>query len=129
MIMKRASAELSYAPGPGASNSLADFFKYNNSKNYIINNKSEKNKILNIPMTTHHCQWRGANAPLSVASLLKRDTGSGTFVSYKYQLCRYLSVRVFIKPVFRQRATGSGAFTQRRHCFKILLLSLLLLII
>jgi hypothetical protein len=64
--MKRASAELSYAPGPGASNSLADFFKYNNYKNYIINNKIDKSKILNLRMSARttsdvfteirHCQ-------------------------------------------------------------------------
>jgi hypothetical protein len=42
------------------------------------------------------------SVPLPVMSLLKRATSSGAFVSYKYQPRRYLSVRVFIKPIFRQ---------------------------
>jgi hypothetical protein len=37
-----------------------------------------------------------------MTSLLKRITGSGAFVSYKYQLRWYLSVHVFIKLIFRQ---------------------------
>jgi hypothetical protein len=36
---------------------ITDFFKYNNYKNHIINNKSDKSKILNLRMTTRHCQW------------------------------------------------------------------------
>jgi hypothetical protein len=57
----------------------ADFVIYNNYKNHIINNKSDKSKILNLRMAAHHCQWRGANAPLSVAFLCKRVTVSGVF--------------------------------------------------
>jgi hypothetical protein len=62
------------------------FFIYNNYKNYIINNKSDKNKLLNLRMAARHCQWRGANAPLSVASLCKRATISGAlpFVDLKF---------------------------------------------
>jgi hypothetical protein len=30
----------------------SDFFLYNNYKNHIINNKSDKNKILNLRMAT-----------------------------------------------------------------------------
>jgi hypothetical protein len=37
---------------------LTDFLKYNNYKNHIINNKSDKNKILNLRMAARHCQWR-----------------------------------------------------------------------
>jgi hypothetical protein len=33
-----------------------DFFIYNNYNNHIINNKSDKNKILNLRMTARHCQ-------------------------------------------------------------------------
>jgi hypothetical protein len=80
-------------------------------------------------MAARHYQWCGANAPLPMTYLLKHATVSGAFVTYKYQPRRYLYVRVFIKPVFRQtrhwqwraytktsltvarllRATGSGA--------------------
>jgi hypothetical protein len=60
------------------------FFKYNNYKNHIINNKSDKNKILYLRMAACHCQWRGANTPLSVTFLLKRVTANDAFVSYKY---------------------------------------------
>jgi hypothetical protein len=59
---------------------LTDFVIYNNYKNHIINNKSDKSKNFNLRMAARHCQWRGANAPLSVASLLKRATASGVFV-------------------------------------------------
>jgi hypothetical protein len=34
----------------------ADFFKYNNYKNHIINNKSDKRKILNLRMVARHWQ-------------------------------------------------------------------------
>jgi hypothetical protein len=61
------------------------FFKYKNYKTYIINNKNDKDKILNLRMIARHWQRRKANAPISVASLLKRATVSGTFVFYKYQ--------------------------------------------
>jgi hypothetical protein len=60
-------------------NIIRRFFIYNNYKNHIINNKSDKNKILNLQMVARQCQWRGANAPLSVASLCKRVTVSGAF--------------------------------------------------
>jgi hypothetical protein len=32
----------------------AIFFKYNNYKNHIINNKNDKSKILNLRMAAHH---------------------------------------------------------------------------
>jgi hypothetical protein len=59
------------------------FFIYNNYNNHIINNKSDKRKILNLRMAARHWQWHGANTSLSMMSLLKRATGSGAFVSYK----------------------------------------------
>jgi hypothetical protein len=63
---------------------------------------------------TRHCQWRlYRNASLSVASLPKRVTGSGAFVSYKYQPRRYLSMRVFIvikNPFLGKRVTSCDAF-------------------
>jgi hypothetical protein len=55
------------------------FFKYNNYKNHIINNKNDKNKILNLRMAVRHCWWRGVNVLLPVAFLLKRATASGVF--------------------------------------------------
>jgi hypothetical protein len=36
----------------------ADFFKYNNYNNHIINNKSDKSKILNLRIAARHWQWR-----------------------------------------------------------------------
>jgi hypothetical protein len=33
-----------------------DFVIYNNYKNHIINNKSDKNKIVNLRMAARHCQ-------------------------------------------------------------------------
>jgi hypothetical protein len=59
---------------------FSDFIIYNNCKNHIINNKSDKSKILNLRMAARHCQWRGTNVPLSVASLCKRVTVSDIFV-------------------------------------------------
>jgi hypothetical protein len=43
---------------------ICRFLKYNNYKHHIINNKSDKNKILNLRMAVCYCQWRGANVPL-----------------------------------------------------------------
>jgi hypothetical protein len=58
-----------------------DFVIYNIYKSNIINNKSDKNKILNLWMAARHYQWRFCvNAPLSVTSLLKRATASDVFV-------------------------------------------------
>jgi hypothetical protein len=37
-------------------NILPDFFIYNTYKNYIINNKNDKNKFLNLRMAVRHCQ-------------------------------------------------------------------------
>jgi hypothetical protein len=95
--------------------STNNFFKYNNHKYHIINNKSDKSKILNLQMTARHCQWRGANASLLVASLLKRVTDSNAFVSYKYQPRRYLSVCVFIKPDFRQTCHCQWRVSVKNH--------------
>jgi hypothetical protein len=61
----------------------ADFFIYNNYNNHIINNKSDKSKILNLQMIARHCQWRGVSASLSVVFLLKCVIENGAFVSYK----------------------------------------------
>jgi hypothetical protein len=62
---------------------LPDFDIYNNYKNHIINNKSDKSKILNLRMAVRHCQWCGANAPLPMASLCKRATASGVFTEMR----------------------------------------------
>jgi hypothetical protein len=58
---------------------FAKHHKLSHYNNHIINNKSDKSKILNLRMTAHHCQWRRANALLPVTSLCKRATGSGVF--------------------------------------------------
>jgi hypothetical protein len=58
----------------------SDFVIYNNYKNHIIYNKSDKSKNLNLRMAVRHCQWRlCVNVPLSVTFLLKRATASGVF--------------------------------------------------
>jgi hypothetical protein len=35
-----------------------DFLNIIIKKNHIMNNKSDKNKILNLRMAVRHCQWR-----------------------------------------------------------------------
>jgi Tol biopolymer transport system component len=65
------------------------FIIYNNYKNHIINNKSDKNKILNLRMAartasgavqTRNCQWRGAvKTPLAVTRFSKDATDSDAF--------------------------------------------------
>jgi hypothetical protein len=50
---------------------LQIFLIYDNYNNHIINNKSDKNKILNLRISARHWQWRRANTPQSVAFLLK----------------------------------------------------------
>jgi hypothetical protein len=55
-------------------------------------------------------QFKNKNA---MASLMKRATASGAFVSYKYQPHRYLSARVFIvikNQFLGKRATANDAF-------------------
>jgi hypothetical protein len=96
---------------------FSDFFIYNNYKNNIINNKSDKNKILNLRIAARHCQWcLYWNVSLSVTSLLKRATGSDAFVSFKWQSIP-AHVFIVIKNSFLgKRATINGVFTQRCHC-------------
>jgi hypothetical protein len=53
---------------------MTDFYLYNNYNNHIINNKSDKSKILNLRMAARYCQWRlCVNAPLVVAHFLKNS--------------------------------------------------------
>jgi hypothetical protein len=67
-----------------ASSDITDFVIYNNYKNNIINNKSDKSKILNLRMAARHCQWRRANASLSVASLYKCATAIDIFIKTRH---------------------------------------------
>jgi hypothetical protein len=68
-----------------------DFVIYNNYKNYIINNKSDKNQILNLRMTARHC----------------RLSKNRFFNHYKYA-CRKISARLVF--VGDKHATGNDAF-------------------
>jgi hypothetical protein len=52
------------------SSKISRFFLINYLNNHIFNDKSGKIKILKIRMAACHCEWRFANAPLAVASLI-----------------------------------------------------------
>jgi hypothetical protein len=103
---------------------ITRFFKYNNYKNHIINNKNDKRKNLNLRMTARHCQWRLYwNAPLPVTRLSSTNINRTNkylrvyFIVIKNPADKYLRVYFIVikNPFLGKRATDSGAFTQRRH--------------
>jgi hypothetical protein len=70
------------------------YFKYNNYKNYIINNKSDKSKILNLRMAAR--QWRVCLLQISTAQV-------------------FICVCIYKNLFLGKHATDSDVFIQRRH--------------
>jgi hypothetical protein len=73
---------------------FADFLIYDNYNNHIINNNSDKNKILNLRMSARQWQWRGANTPLSVTFLLKYVIVSSIFTEIRHWEWRVCLIQI-----------------------------------